>query len=161
MGRHTVATMRHLRRSRASQLLLALVLSLGAVLGTIVPADAASSYAFNLYRSGDFVRQTNNVQCVGASMQMMINMIAPTNDRSAAKQLSLQKLARHYSDILAPRPGRLGASVRGWAAGLYELGFGEYVVAGYPTIDEALHAAAEAIRLTGRACSSGGAAMRG
>ena len=81
---------------------------------------------------------------------MMINMIAPTDDRSAAKQLSLQKLARHYSDILAPRPGRLGASVRGWAAGLNELGFGEYVVVGYPTIDKALHAAAEAIRLTGR-----------
>jgi hypothetical protein len=141
--------MRH-RRSRATQLLLAFVFALAGALGTVGPLDAASGYSLNLYRSGDFVRQTNNVQCVGASMQMMINMVSPSDDRSAATQLKLQKLARVYSDLLSPRPGRLGASVRGWAAGLNELGYGEYVVVGYPTIDEALHAAAEAIRATGR-----------
>jgi hypothetical protein len=32
----------------------------------------------------DFVAQTNNVQCVGASMQMMLNMLTPGGDQSAA-----------------------------------------------------------------------------
>ena len=146
----TGPTMRHQRRTRATQLLLATILAIAGTIGTIGPLDAASGYSLNLYRSGDFVRQTNNVQCVGASMQMMINMIAPKNDRTASKQLQLQKLARYYSDILSPRPGRQGASVRGWAAGLNELGYGEYVVIGYPTIDDALSAAAQAMRATGR-----------
>jgi hypothetical protein len=131
----------------------ALLLVLAGVLGAIGPiagADGATSYRQDLLRPGDFVRQTNLVQCVGASMQMMINMVAATNDRTAATQLRLQNRARAYSELISPRPGRRGASVWGWAAGLNEAGFGPYLVAGFQTIDEALHAAAHAIRYTGR-----------
>jgi len=113
-------------------------------------ADAAGGYSQNLYRPGAFVRQTNLVQCVGTSMQMMVNMLSDTTDRSATTQVRMQTIARVYSDLLSPRPGRQGASVWGWAEGLNELGHGPYRVAGYQTIDEALHAAAHAIRFTGR-----------
>jgi hypothetical protein len=139
------------RRRLAVRPLLAAILVLGALLGGTAPTtDAASPYALNLYRNGDFVRQTNLVQCVGTSMQMMINMLEASNDRTASTQLRLQNLARRYSDLISPRPGRKGASVWGWAAGLNDLGYGPYRVAGYPTIDAALAAAARAIRFTGR-----------
>ena len=82
---------------------------------------------------------------------MMINMVASNNNRTAARQLELQQLARTYSNRLGPpRPDRRGASVRGWAAGLNEEGFGPYKVVGYATIDEAMQAAARAIRTTKR-----------
>jgi hypothetical protein len=132
-----------------------------AVLGSVAPASLATEnsvgvvaptqrpYRLNVARSADFVAQTNLVQCVGASMQMMLNIVGWT-DRSAKKQLQLQQLARKYSP---PRPdGRIrkGASVVGWAAGLNDLGAGPYTLVGTLTIDEALAAAAKAIRETGK-----------
>jgi hypothetical protein len=142
------------RRRLSRRPLLPLALLAGLVAGLVLPvatAESATVYSQNLYRSGDFVRQTNLVQCVGASIQMMINLVEAQNDRTGATQLRLQTRARLHSDLIAPRPGgRKGASVWGWAATLNEEGYGQYVVAGFPTIDEALHAAASAIRFTGR-----------
>jgi hypothetical protein len=138
------------RRLAARPLLGAMLFLLTLLAGNARPATAAQTYALNLYRQGDFVRQANLVQCVGTSMQMMINVLETSNDRTASTQLRLQTIARRYSDLISPRPGRRGASVWGWAAGLNELGYGPYHVAGYPTIDAALAAAARAIRFTGR-----------
>ena len=136
------------RRRSPAHLALALLVALGSFVAAPSPADAAP-YRLNLFRQGDFVQQSNLVQCVGASMQMMINMMAETDNRTAARQLELQELARDYSNRLGPpRPDRRGASVRGWAAGLNEEGFGPYKVVGYATIDEAMRAAARAIRTT-------------
>ena len=73
---------------------------------------------------GDYVAQTNFVQCVGASMQMMLNMINPSDDRSSRTQLRLQNLARELSGRRGDGSQRKGASVRGWSAGLNELGDG-------------------------------------
>jgi hypothetical protein len=104
----------------------------------------------DLGRPSDFVAQTNLVQCVGASMQMMLNMMGVQSDRSAATQLRIQRLARANS---GPRPDgreRRGASVFGWAAGLELLGGGHYTVIGSDTIGGALLEAARAMRLTGR-----------
>lgn len=100
--------------------------------------------------TGDFVAQANFVQCVGASMQMMLNMIQPGRDRSAKTQLQLQKLARSWS---GPRPDggqRQGASVRGWAAGLNLKGAGPYRLVGESTLQGALRTAARAIAATGK-----------
>ena len=120
---------------------------------TIVPTVAAapsSSYQLDLGRRADYVGQTNLVQCVGASMQMMLNMMTTRDDRSAATQLRLQKLARAWSG--PSRNGRIrkGASVRGWARGLTIEGGGPYQVVGKDTVHEALLAAARAMRTTGR-----------
>ena len=133
---------------------LAALLAVTLGLGTLVPmgpAAAAGSFELDLYRSGDFVAQTNLVQCVGASMQMMINLVSVEDDRTAETQHRLWQLARQYSPPRpADRPPRRGASVHGWARGLNEIGEGPYRVVGYPTIEEATAAGARAIRLTGR-----------
>jgi hypothetical protein len=120
---------------------------------TVAPAStsaAARSFTFDLGTRGDFVAQTNFVQCVGASMQMMLNMIEPGRDRTAKTQLRLQKLARGRS---GPRPDgtpRQGASVVGWASGLTTEGAGPYRLAGARTIGEAMRVAAKAMRQTGK-----------
>ena len=115
-----------------------------------VAAAPSSSYQLDLGRRTDYVGQTNLVQCVGASMQMMLNMMSTRDDRSAATQLRLQKLARAWSG--PSRNGRIrqGASVRGWARGLTLEGGGPYQVVGKDTVQEALLTAARAMRTTGR-----------
>jgi hypothetical protein len=136
---------------RSAGLGLTCLLALALALTAVPAADAARKpFTLDLGARRDFVAQTNNVQCVGASMQMMLNMLAPGVDRSAATQLRLQRIARAWSP---PRPDgrqRKGASVVGWAAGLVLAGAGPYRVVGLPTLDEALLVAARAMRTTHR-----------
>jgi hypothetical protein len=145
-------TMPPLRRprtpGRSARLALAGLLWLGT---WVAPASAApTTFTLDLGSRGDFVAQTNFVQCVGASMQMMLNMIGDVDDRSAATQLNLQKLARDLSGQRPDGSERQGASVRGWAAGLNQLGAGPYRLVGATTIEEALITAAKAMRRTGK-----------
>lgn len=135
----------------AASLLVAIGPSTAAAAG---PSGAATSpsraFTMDLGTRRDFVAQTNFVQCVGASMQMMINIAAPGRDRSAATQRRLQELARSTS---GPRPDgsiRQGASVMGWSTGLNQLGVGPYRVVGAKTLQGALKMAARAMRRTGR-----------
>jgi hypothetical protein len=136
---------------RMSQRLLAAALSAALVL-VLLPATAgaAARHTVELADRGDFVAQTNNVQCVGASMQMMLNMIEPGRDRSAKTQLRLQNLARSWSGRRPDNIQRRGASVRGWAAGLNIEGAGPYKLVGLDTIEQAMHTAAKAIATTGK-----------
>ncbi|MEO8437119.1 MAG: hypothetical protein ABI562_01580 [Chloroflexota bacterium] len=113
-------------------------------------AAVAQGYTLDLGARSDFVAQTNLVQCVGASMQMMLNMMAAGADRTAATQSRLQRLARARSGARPDGRERLGASVVGWSAGLNLLGAGPYEVVGAWTIDQALLIAARAIRTTGK-----------
>jgi hypothetical protein len=136
---------RAVRRSVAALLVVGLV-------ATSAPAStvAASGYTLDLGKRADFVAQTNFVQCVGASMQMMLNMAEPGRDRTARTQLRLQRIARKHS---GPRPDgtmRQGASVHGWVYGLNREGAGPYYVVGEKTLQAALKRAAKAIALTGR-----------
>jgi hypothetical protein len=112
-------------------------------------AVVGAPYRIDLADGNDFVAQKNFVQCVGASMQMMLNILG-ANDRTASTQLRLQQLARGLSGPTRDGFERKGASVRGWAAGLNELGAGPYKLVGAATVDEALSLAAHAIRATGR-----------
>jgi hypothetical protein len=124
----------------------------------VAPVDGATPkpVRVELYRQGDFVSQTNSVQCIGASMQMMLNMIEPRNDRSARTQLALQRIARSNSPkrigpggVEFTRPRR-GASSFGWAAGLSKIGGGPYRVTSAPSLGGALRLAARAMRDTRR-----------
>jgi hypothetical protein len=139
-------TPRHSRRLLGA--LFACVLALA--IAPTVAAAPSSAYRLDLGRRADYVGQTNLVQCVGASMQMMLNMMSSRDDRTAATQLRLQKLARAWSG--PSRNGRIrkGASVRGWARGLTIEGGGPYQVVGMDTVQEALLTAARAMRSTGR-----------
>ena len=140
--------MRPARPRRLLATLCAGVLAL-AVAPTVVAAPV-STYQLDLGTRADYVGQTNLVQCVGASMQMMLNMMTTRDDRTPATQLRLQRLARAWSG--PSRNGRIrqGASVRGWARGLTMVGGGPYQVVGKDTVQEALLTAARAMRTTGR-----------
>ncbi len=135
------------RRRRRSRVLLAMVMAVSLLPG-VLPGEAlgARPFRMNLGEQKDFVPQTNFVQCVGASIQMMLNIMEPGADRSAATQGQIQDLARAWS---GPRPDgttRKGASVRGWAAGLVIRGGGPYRIVGVDSLQEAMQVAALAIR---------------
>jgi hypothetical protein len=102
-------------------------------------------YAVNLYRKGDFVTQANKHQCVSAAMQVMLNVIGPTNDRRTSTQATLARLAKRLSNH---HDG--GTEPEGWARGLERRDAGDYAVVAETTIDKAVRRAIAAIRATGR-----------
>jgi hypothetical protein len=131
--------------------LAAITIGAPSSLAGAVTAQARGPVEIDLYRPGDFVSQTNLVQCVGASIQMMRNIGPGANDRSAATQRRYWALARKLSPPRpAFRPKRRGASVHGWSAALNRLEVDTYSVIGYPTLREATLAAAKAIPRTGK-----------
>ena len=147
-----------MRRHRAPILRLLLGIALvGSVLGVAGPVPLAvaanpqpTTFSVDLAGPSDFVAQKNLVQCVGASMQMMLNIIRPRDDHTAPTQARLQAIARDLSGPTRPGFGRKGASVTGWTAGLNQLAAGPYRMVGAATPEEALRLAAVSIRETGR-----------
>jgi hypothetical protein len=111
--------------------------------------SAAKPFRVDLADANDFVAQANFVQCVGASMQMMLNIIG-ANDRTARTQSRLQAIARDLSGPTRAGFSRKGASVRGWSAGLNQLAAGPYRLVGSDTLADALRIAARSIRQTGK-----------
>jgi hypothetical protein len=111
------------------------------------PAASAGPFAMDLYQEGAFVSELTKMNCVPAAMQTMINMMTGATDRSLATQNHLYALARRLSPKTLTGPG---AEPEGWAAGLVQLGYGSYAVTVEPTMVTAIHAAATAIRMTGR-----------
>jgi hypothetical protein len=132
------------------RLLLGVAVASQVLFAQVGLAAGATNHRLVLSTATDFVAQTNFVQCVGASMQMMMNVMAPRDDRTGSTQLELQKLARFWSGSRPDGSERQGASVRGWAAGLNTLGVGPYKLVGEDTLDAALRTAATAISETGK-----------
>lgn len=114
------------------------------------PAAAAErGYRVDLLERGDFVTQYTDVACVGASVQVMLNIVRDGADRSRSTQAKALKTAQRRSNpVFVRRSG--GASAIGWAYALERLGAGPYRVRSYPTRAAALRAVAAAIRATGR-----------
>jgi hypothetical protein len=110
-----------------------------------VAAADRDPFVMNLYRKGDFVAQYTFEWCVGASLQMAVNMSTGQTRTSRADQQKLWEMARDRS--FSPFGG---ANPTGWTATLNELGIGPYELVSIPTLDEALMVAAEAIRATDR-----------
>ena len=102
-------------------------------------------FDMNLYRKGDFVAQYTFEWCVGASLQMAINMSTDQARTSKADQKRLWEMARDRSS--SPFGG---ANPIGWTATLNELGIGPYQLVSLPTFEEAITTAAAAIRATKR-----------
>jgi hypothetical protein len=134
-----------LTRARFAALVLGGALVFGA---GIEPATAARPYRQDVATRADFVAQTNFVQCVGASLQMMINMIEPGRDRTAKTQLRLQRLARSLSPARRDGSTRRGASVRGWVKVLRREVHQPYRLVGADTLQDAMRIAARAIERT-------------
>ena len=114
---------------------------------TPTPADEAvlEPYAMNLAKRDDFVAQFTFEWCVGASLQMALNMATDQERTSRADQGDLWAMARDRS--FSPFGG---ANPRGWTAALNDLGIGPYVLVSVPDYDDALATAADAIRATER-----------
>jgi hypothetical protein len=109
------------------------------------PAAADEPFAMNLAKRADFVAQYTFEWCVGASLQMALNMATDQERTSKSDQGDLWAMARDRSS--SPFGG---ANPRGWTAALNDLGIGPYRLVSLPTYEEALTTAAEAIRATGR-----------
>ena len=101
--------------------------------------------AMNLYRQGDFVSQVTKEQCMPAAMQIMLNIIRPKDNRTAAFQKQLDTLAQKLSHM-----ANGGSEPRGWAAGLAQMGGGKYKVEVAPSRTKAILRAVTAMRATGR-----------
>jgi hypothetical protein len=99
----------------------------------------------NLARADDFVAQYTFEWCVGASLQMALNMATDQERTTKADQGRLWRMARDRSS--SPFGG---ANPRGWTATLNDLGIGPYQLVSLPTFDEAISLAATAIRATRR-----------
>ncbi|MFM2106908.1 MAG: hypothetical protein RL338_1940 [Chloroflexota bacterium] len=110
-----------------------------------VATPVPEPFELDLYRRGDFVGQYTFEWCVGASVQMALNIVGPEDDRTRVRQQALWERAR---DLSSSPFG--GANPRGWTAVLNESGTGRWELISVPDLDAALRAAAIAIRSTGR-----------
>jgi hypothetical protein len=123
-------------------------------------AAPAASFSMNLYRKGDFVSQYTAFWCIGASMQMMLNIVDVTDDATRARQVNYMRVARKMGrssrQIDHARRARRGvgdlrgAGSSGWARGLSALGAGRYEERAVGSYGEAVRVAAEALRKTER-----------
>lgn len=107
------------RAGRAVTIALLAISSLLAFSGGALAADPVAtpapprlSYLTDLATPGSYVGQYNYVQCVGAAVQMMRNMVLDTADHSPYMQHLLWYRARHWSKY----SGDGGADPFGWAA---------------------------------------------
>jgi hypothetical protein len=108
-------------------------------------APAPKPFTMNLAKGADFVAQYTFEWCVGASLQMALNMSTDQARTSRRDQQRLWEMARDRS--FSPFGG---ANPRGWVATLNELGIGPYQLVSLPSFDEAVTTAAAAIRETRR-----------
>jgi len=99
----------------------------------------------NLATRADFVAQFTFEWCVGASLQMALNMATDQERTTRTDQADLWAMARDRSS--SPFGG---ANPRGWTAALNDLGLGPFRLVSLPTFEAALAVAAEAIRATDR-----------
>lgn len=133
------------------RVLAAAAIAAGLLLPAAPPTGGAGAreYRLDLLRPGDFVTQHTDVACVGASVQMMLNILRPGADRSTSgQQVALRTAQKRSNPVYVKRSG--GASAIGWAYALERLGGGPYRVRAYSSRTTALREVAAAIRSTGR-----------
>lgn len=125
----------------------AVVLLTLAVLLLGAPVERAEAWTgrFSVYRQGVFVSQVTDYSCVGASIQMMLNIIRGESDSSGRRQLRYLRYAREHSRYTITNGG---ADPRGWKLALRHWGAGHYHVAGKFSMQGSLRQAATRMRLT-------------
>lgn len=113
---------------------------------TPTPVPTTIAYRLSLLHSGDFTRQYTSYQCVGASLQIMRNIIRSPNNRHRYLQRRLWRIARSHSLYKADG----GADPFGWTTATALAGHGRYVLVAAPTMAQAVKAAAEGMAATHR-----------
>lgn len=120
------------------------------------PSPAPGEFSLNLADDDDFVGQYTQYWCIGASMQMMLNIVGATDDESRAAQERYMRVARAEGPSLEevdhgePTDQLTGAGASGWARGLTLLGAGRYEERALDEFDRAVRRAALALRKTNR-----------
>jgi hypothetical protein len=133
-------------RAFASLALTALVL--GVALPSAQPAAAAEwDGRYSVFTRGSFSRQYTNYTCVGASVQMMLNMIEGRRDHSASAQKDYWRYGRNHGRY---KPNNNGVDPIGWVAALEHFGAGDYEVTLSGRYQKMLRRLAERMRATGR-----------
>ncbi len=135
--------MRLVTRSGAG-LVLALALLVGAASS---PALAAWSGRYSVYTPHSFSYQHLDYTCVGASVQMMLNMINGTTHHSASAQKVYWQFGRDNSKH---KPSNNGVDPVGWAAALEHFGAGDYSINLATHYQAGLRELAAAMRATSR-----------
>ena len=121
-----------------------------ALLGIAAPGVVAakSTFHMDLYRSGVFVTQYRWTWCVGASSQMMLNIIKGTSNTSLARQKTLVKYAMAHDGF--PNSNKGGSDATGWKHALNHYGAGGYSVVMSTSYSQAVERAAKRMRATGK-----------
>jgi hypothetical protein len=120
-----------------------------ASLTAAVPSVAASSWTgrYSVYTPRGFSMQHLDYTCVGASVQMMLNMIDRTTDHSAKVQLAYWRYGNDHNRYFAADQG---VDPAGWVAALEHFGAGNYSINAAAHYQAGLRALASAMRATGR-----------
>jgi hypothetical protein len=140
---------------------LGIFLVAGLVLGAVAPVaakttapgaasqsvQASGRFKINLYEQGSFVTQYTWTWCVGATSQMMLNLIKDTSNRTKEQQKKLVQYAMAH-DGHAGSQG--GSDATGFAATLREHGGGSYRPVTYSSFRKSVRKAVKAIRHTGK-----------
>lgn len=119
------------------------------VAGPIAPVGAATwNGRFSIWRGNAFSPQYLDASCVGATIQIMLNLIDGRRDRSKNRQLQYLAYAARNSRYPVTDDG---ADPEGWARAMREYGGGsDYGWVTDSTVQAALHRAAGQIRKTGK-----------
>jgi hypothetical protein len=133
-------------RRAALALCLVLVALLAAPAG---PAGAATwSGRYSIWHARAFAPQYLDASCVGATIQIMLNLIDGGSDSGKRNQLRYLDYAQQQS-LYPVEDG--GADPDGWAKALVHLGAGDgYGWTTTRTMESALHTAAKQMRETGK-----------
>jgi hypothetical protein len=128
----------------ACTVLIALVV---APAGPVAAADWTGRYS--VWNDQAFAPQYLNASCVGAAIQMTLNLVRGVKDRSKAHQLEYLAYAQQTSKYPVEDDG---ADPEGWVQALNHFSSGEadYGWTTSPTMQSALHLAALQLRTTGK-----------
>lgn len=121
-------------------------LTLAAVFASPVVPVAATTWAgrYSVWRGGAFATQYLDYSCVGATIQITLNLVQGRRDRSKRHQLTYLQYAKDHS--LYP-VNDLGADAQGWAEALIHWGAGnDWGPSAASSIQAALKTAAKQIR---------------
>jgi len=104
----------------------------------------------DLYRPGVFSTQQTITWCIGASVQMMLNIQFDQKDHSRTNQEAYFLYARHHDDY-APGDGSKGSDPLGWSNALnFYGGTTAYHPSGATSYKWAVRKAVKRMRLTGK-----------
>jgi hypothetical protein len=124
-------------------------LTLACLLGTsVAPVHGAWNGRFSIWRNGAFATQYTNFSCVGATIQIMLNLVHGRSDRSRQNQFEYLDYAQANS---AFEVTDLGADPEGWAVAMRRYGAGDdYGWVTHASMEDSLRTAASQMRETGK-----------